>query len=1273
MGKGLNKAAAILLSGILSVGCLAGTALPVSAAESDAFSSLIYEGSKNGDAGFRNAACSPRMIQLENQENGEDNGKMYVTFECGQLPADLGGNLDGIDPELAAFPIYESVDGGKTWSKEPVGYVQDSKNGWGMMNCPQLYELPGDLGELKKGTLLCAGDSVNIPNDYTPTSMDLCYSTDQGRTWNYYSTFAEGGKNQMGNTPLWEPFLLYHDGRLICYYSDESTPDHSQTLVHKTTTDGKNWSGPVDDMALDDVNQRPGMAIVTQLENGTFAYIYEAEAGGWTGLKFSDDPEKWTPTDEGIYVGSSASPFITTLDTGALVSSRVGSTSLFINSRKDGLGEWIEYRTSGVQANAHNKQIGQLASGKMFIMTGGGFDSGKPSKIMIHTLDINTTGLFKDNYVKLVSESLVVSHQGSEWMEGTKAWSWTEETGGSSGDWGQRFSIEEQKTEGDEVYVMIQSGLSGRVLSVDNKDGIVLCEAKDSTPAEDQLWRVEDHGDGTYSYVNKVSGKALTMVAKNGQLKAAPYSEDNPDAYQKFASEPVNEKAQPYEVQVNCGEGGKVSKEGTFTAPSAGNYYLQVTPERGYQVDSVKVNGQETKIDTRIVIKPVKDENGNNVNQTVDVTFKETEQKELVYICNKADNNIVAAVHGGYTSEGAQLIEWTNNAGKDEQWTFLENEDGTYRIKNYKSGLMMSARTTADGSKVEQVKENSSDEKQLWRLEEAAGYYKLVNVSNNLVFTRGTFDGDVTPFILTGFHEDNSEMQLWKMDEVKEICRYSAMTGAGGKITPAEKGTVQQGTDKTFVMTPDEGYRVKDVTIDGVSVGAVTEYTVQDVQKSFTIFVTFEKIPDTVLLESLTLDTEKVKKEYRPGDDLSLEGLTVTAKYSNGEEKILENGQYVVSGFDSSAVGKQEITVSYTEGEITVSDKYEITVLPAVYVEGLKKAVLMAESLSEGSQVFTADSWAAVQTALDEANALLINPDADQEQIDAVFYRLIHACTSLESDIQSAGLEAAIAGAEAILADPNTEAGYTKESIQAVENALAAARDVLENVAAGVYEDNAAVNAATRDLITAVTQMLDKDLAALQQLISDVEVILADSEKYTADSANHLSDVLEAAKSVITNPEVTKDDLQTAYRNLKTAVTELKYKGNKAELEAAIATAQDILDHAGKYLASTLEGLQEVFDKANAVNADQNASQEKVNEALKELVNQCLKARILGDVNLDGKTDAADSALLLLYNAELTDLTDIQCEAGDVNTDGKSDTADASKILQLAAEMINEF
>ena len=311
----------------------------------------------------RDVVLSPRSVELRHQSDPANNGKMYLTYCSGDTP----------DNGKTAFPVFESVDGGRTFSAAPVGYVKDTNNGWGNDNCPDLYELPERLGTLEKGTLICVGIATTL--NYTETSLDVYYSVDLGRNWVYLSTVATGGANIAGQEPLWEPHLLYDPagGRLVCYYSDETDPRHSQKLVLKYTTDGINWSEVIPVAQFNGQGERPGMFIVKQLEDGHYIAVMELIGQHHTGVpstfKFSlypDDPVQWNEKDWGAEFSSGwGSPYIAIMADGTIVANSFTNNNFFINTRKDGLGRWVS--TPSPVRTGYNRQHYQLSSGELFV------------------------------------------------------------------------------------------------------------------------------------------------------------------------------------------------------------------------------------------------------------------------------------------------------------------------------------------------------------------------------------------------------------------------------------------------------------------------------------------------------------------------------------------------------------------------------------------------------------------------------------------------------------------------------------------------------------------------------------------------------------------------------------------------------------------------------------------------------------------------------------------------------------------------------------------
>ena len=68
-----------------------------------------------------------------------------------------------------------------------------------------------------------------------------------------------------------------------------------------------------------------------------------------------------------------------------------------------------------------------------------------------------------------------------------------------------------------------------------------------------------------------------------------------------------------------------------------------------------------------------------------------------------------------------------------------------------------------------------------------------------------------------------------------------ATAGAGGSISPSGSVSVREGGDQTFTITPDKGYAVSNVKINGKSIGAVKSYTFENVSRTHTIEAIFVK------------------------------------------------------------------------------------------------------------------------------------------------------------------------------------------------------------------------------------------------------------------------------------------------------------------------------------------------------------------------------------------------------------------------------------------------
>lgn len=75
----------------------------------------------------------------------------------------------------------------------------------------------------------------------------------------------------------------------------------------------------------------------------------------------------------------------------------------------------------------------------------------------------------------------------------------------------------------------------------------------------------------------------------------------------------------------------------------------------------------------------------------------------------------------------------------------------------------------------------------------------------------------------------------------------TATAGDGGSISPSGSIDVTPGSDKVFTFTPNSGYQISDVVVDGASIGVVIGYTFTSVDKNHSISVKFESQENLII------------------------------------------------------------------------------------------------------------------------------------------------------------------------------------------------------------------------------------------------------------------------------------------------------------------------------------------------------------------------------------------------------------------------------------------
>ncbi|KFY82926.1 hypothetical protein V500_10253 [Pseudogymnoascus sp. VKM F-4518 (FW-2643)] len=288
------------------------------------------------------------------------------------------------EPPIVHYPIYKSTDKGKTWA--PFSTVKDVVNGWGLRYQPFLYVLPRSIGEFKKGTVLCAGNS--LPTDLSKTKIDIYASRDDGKTWSFVSSVASGGRGipNNGETPIWEPFLMVYKKEFIAYYADQRDPDHGQKLSHQVSSDLVNWGPIIDDASSATYDNRPGMTTVARLRNGEYLMLYEFGGGynpansGWFPVyyKIAADPRKFDEAKEMVInaggVVPTGSPYVVWSPSGGrngtIVVSAASHSEVFVNTKAGDPNAWVMHKTP--QESAYTRSLMVMDDPDYLLILGAG-------------------------------------------------------------------------------------------------------------------------------------------------------------------------------------------------------------------------------------------------------------------------------------------------------------------------------------------------------------------------------------------------------------------------------------------------------------------------------------------------------------------------------------------------------------------------------------------------------------------------------------------------------------------------------------------------------------------------------------------------------------------------------------------------------------------------------------------------------------------------------------------------------------------------------------
>jgi hypothetical protein len=283
-----------------------------------------------------------------------------------------------------------------------------------------------------------------------------------------------------------------------------------------------------------------------------------------------------------------------------------------------------------------------------------------------------------------------------------------------------------------------------------------------------------------------------------------------------------------YTITATAGANGSITPAGVKSLLGGVSQTYTITPNAGYRVNKVLVDGvYNAAITSTYTFFNV------SANHTIEASFVLDTYTITASILNGSGSiapSGAATVNGG----GSQTYTFTPSAGYKVSYVAVNGAaiklaaDGTYTFtnvrRNYTIGVSfvpvtytITVTKTGNGSITPYTYSGfTAGMNQTYTIKPTAGYHiDTLTVDGNSIPV-------ATTYTFTNIQADHSITATFAANPPATI---TATAGPNGSISPSGEVTLLSGKIKTFTFTPDSGYRIGQVLVDGVTMGTSGSYT----------------------------------------------------------------------------------------------------------------------------------------------------------------------------------------------------------------------------------------------------------------------------------------------------------------------------------------------------------------------------------------------------------------------------------------------------------------
>ena len=525
------------------------------------------------------------------------------------------------------------------------------------------------------------------------------------------------------------------------------------------------------------------------------------------------------------------------------------------------------------------------------------------------------------------------------------------------------------------------------------------------------------------------------------------------------------------------------------------------------------------------------------------------------------------------TGPGAGTIDILldgEQVGVDDQYTAAQTfnkraytkvfeEEGTHTIRLENNGLKNPSATgnsfNLDCFKIFHEKEDNADLRSI-----------RYQTGNGEAMTIEGFDPTITEYDVTLPAGTYGEIRLIaEAESTLADIQADPVTIENGKAEGVITVTAENGTEKTyrihFTVESSSGSIASDAAIDAlrnmvdkaVAFGSEDEALNAAIEVAQAVLAKEE--PTSAEVVTALLDLSEAIQALNTSESIDALRADVQATIDFIKEHILNN----VEGLRPGKVDALEAAVEAAQKLVDDPDasaddlkaaNRAMTKAAQELWEIVSKAELnalieAANGYLDGN--YTEESLAALQAAIEAAQAVAVNDDATTTEVAEAITNLANAIAGLETiQLDTSALEHEIELVSEMIANIGN---YVPSSVEGLQEKLDDAQNVLENAAT-----QAEIDEATKTLREARLNARTKaDTSALEELIAYINSL--DLRAYTTESAQALIQELARAENLTNDPEITQEEVDDMVKDLQASVDELVEINNSTNAEESTNTA----------------------------------------------------------------------------------------------------------------------